>query len=61
MQTWFVGYEYEDQSGKIIKDSRFIEAPHVNSLRAEINAIKFDHDRNCSGCGKLIITIVNLI
>ncbi|KNA28262.1 hypothetical protein ACO03_04570 [Pantoea ananatis] len=61
MQTWFVAYEYEDELGKVIKDSLFIEARDVNGLRSEINVMQFDHARKYSDCGKLIITTVNLI
>lgn len=59
MKTWFVAYEFEDQSGRIKKGSEFIDSNDANGLRAKINAIKFEHFRNFgSSCGELIITTV---
>lgn len=59
MKTWFVVYEFEDQSGRINKGSEFIEANDANGLRAQINALKFDHGRNFgSSNGELIITTI---
>ncbi|AZI51992.1 hypothetical protein CBF16_14435 [Pantoea agglomerans] len=62
MKTWFVGFEFEDEFGRVYKGSDFFNAPDVNGLRAQINAMKFDHARNHDGASKeLIITIVTLI